>query len=33
MDDADVDDWHMTAVATDAATVWAEIQATWLSTG
>ena len=33
MDDAGVDDWPMTAEATNAANAWAEMQATWFSTG
>ena len=32
-DDAGVDDWPMTAAATNAATAQAEMQATWFSTG
>ena len=32
-DDTGVDDWPVTAVATDAATARAEMQVTWFSTG
>ena len=32
-DDAGVDDWPMTAEATDAVNPWAEMQVTWFSTG
>ena len=31
--DTDMDDWPITAEAMDAATVWAEMQVTWFSTG
>ena len=33
MDDAGADDWPVTAVAIDAANVWAEMQVTWFGTG
>ena len=33
MDDAGADDWHVTAVAINAANVQAEMQMTWFGTG
>ena len=33
IDDAGVDDWPMTVLATNAATAQAEMQVTWFSTG